>query len=359
MPVLIIAFTVIWSVVLPQRCAQATSAEEVVRKAASLSGAMRTAFLEEGAKKEGELVFYTSLSLTDYPKILPHFERKYPFVKINTYRSTPSGVFTRADTEARAGRHAVDVVGSAPVEMWELKQRRLSAPYVSPEHKALPPGSRDPEGYWQAFEITPLVTAFNTKQVSAADAPRTYYDLLDPKWKGRLSLGTEEYTWFNTLLETLGPKKGIEYMQALARQELQMPGSSSVMRVQLMLAGESAVAIAARGRRVTDYKKQGAPIDFRIMEPYAGEPNFVALMRRSPHPHAALLFIDWILSEEGQTRMVEAAGRIAIRKGIKHQPWVQELLQKDFVFLSPVSIGPSLKSVIEQYNKIFGVHRAK
>ena len=356
---LIVSLFIACSLVFSARAVEAASADEVVKKAAALSGAQRKAFLEEGAKKEGEIVFYTSMSLTDYPKILPHFEKSYPFIKTNTYRSTPSGVFTKVDTEARAGRHAVDVVGSASVEMWQLKQRKLSTAYLSPEQKAMPPGSRDPEGYWQGFEVTPLVAAFNTKQVPSADAPRSYQDLLHPKWKGRISLGTEEYTWFNILLESMGAKKGVEYMQALAKQELQMPGSSSVMRVQLMLAGESALTIAARGRRVTEYKSQGAPIDFRIFDPYGAEPNFVALMQRSSHPHAALLFIDWILSEEGQTRLAEVTGRISIRKGIKHKPWVQELFQKEFVFLGPSSIGPNLNSIIEQYNQIFGVRRTK
>lgn len=355
----IVSLFIACSLMFSARAVEAASADEVVKKAAALSGAQRKAFLEEGAKKEGEIIFYTSLSLTDYPKILPHFEKSYPFIKTNTYRSTPSGVFTKVDTEARAGRHAVDVVGSASVEMWQLKLRKLSTAYLSPEQKAMPPGSRDQEGYWQAFEVTPLVTAFNTKQVPSADAPRTYQDLLHPRWKGRISLGTEEYTWFNILLEFMGAKKGVEYAQALAKQELQMPGSSSVMRVQLMLAGESALTIAARGRRVTEYKSQGAPIDFRIFDPYGAEPNFVALMQRSSHPHAALLFIDWILSEEGQTRLAEVTGRISIRKGIKHKPWVQELLQKDFVFLGPSSIGPNLNSIIEQYNQIFGVRRTK
>ena len=119
------------------------------------------------------------------------------------------------------------------------------------------------------------------------------------------------------------------------------------------------VAIAARGRRVTEYKQQGAPIDFRILDPYAGEPNLVALMQRAPHPYSALLFIDWILSEDGQTRLADAAGRISIRKGIKHKPWVQELFQKDFVFLSPSSIGPNLTSIIDQYNQTFGIRRSK
>ena len=335
---------------------RAASVEEVVKKAAALSGAERKTFLEEGAKKEGEIVFYTSLSLTDYPKILPHFEKSYPFLKTNTYRATPSGLFTRVDTEARAGRFAADVIGSAPVEMWQLKQRKLSAAYLSPERRALQPGSFDADGYWQAFDVTPLNLAFNTKQVSAADAPRSYADLLNPKWKGRMSLGTEEYTWFNIMLESMGKAKGSEYMQALAKQDLAMPGSSSVMRVQLLLAGESAIAIAARGRRVSEYKQQGAPIDYRILDPYPGEPNFVTLVQRAPHPFSAILFIDWMLSEEGQTRMAEV-GRVSVRRGIKHRPWVQELLQKDFVFLSPSSIGPNLNDIIAQYDRIFGVQR--
>ena len=356
MPNIFHFLVVAWLLLSPWRSGSAATVEEVVKKAAALTGAERKTFLEEGAKKEGEVVFYTSLSLTDYPKILPHFEKSYPFIKTNTYRALPSGVFTRVDTEARAGRFAADVIGSAPVEMWQLKQRKLSAPYLSPERRALQPGSFDAEGYWQAFDVTPMALAFNTKQVSAADAPRTNADLLNPRWKGRMSLGTEEYTWFNIMLESMGKVKGTEFMQALAKQDLAMPGSSSVMRVQLMLAGESAIAIAARARRVSEYKQQGAPIDYRILDPYAGEPNFLTLMQRAPHPFSAVLFIDWMLSEEGQTRMAEV-GRLSVRRGIKHRPWVQELFQKDFVFLSPASIGPNLNDIIDQFNRVFGLQR--
>jgi iron(III) transport system substrate-binding protein len=342
---------------LAATAAFSATADESAKKIGSLAPAERRAFLEDGARKEGQLVLYTSISLTDYPKIVAAFENRYPFVKVNAYRSTPSGVFTRVETEARAGRYAADVVASAPVEMWELKKRGLSTAYLSPERKAMPAGSFDAEGYWQGFEVTPLVLAFNTRQVAPNAAPQSYEDLLNPKWKGKMSLGTEEYTWFNVTLEAMGRQKGTEYMRALARQQLHMPGSSSVMRVQLLLAGESAIAIAARGRRVTEYKEKSAPIDFRILEPYAAEPAFTALMQRATHPAAAILFIDWMLSEEGQTKISDDAGRISIRKGVKHKPWIQALFQKDFVFLSPSSIGPKLNEVIEQYNQIFGLQR--
>ena len=335
------------------------TAEETVKRIAGLSPAERKVFLEDGARKEGQLVFYTTLSLTDYPKIVAAFEARYPFIKIDVYRSTPSGVFTRIETEARAGRYAVDLVGAPPVEVWELKKRGLSTAYLSPERKAVPSGSYDAEGYWQAFEVTPLVLALNTRQVAPAERPQSYEELLNPKWKGRMSLGTDEYTWFNIMLEHMGKQKGMEYMQALARQQLHMPGSSSVMRVQLLLAGESAIAIAARGRRVAEYKDKSAPIDLRILDPYAAEPNLTALMLRGAHPCAAILFIDWILSEEGQTRISDDVGRIPIRKGVKLKPWIQELVRKDFVFLSPSSIGPKLNEIIDQYNQVFGLQRRR
>jgi len=337
----------------------AATVDETLRKIANLPPPQRKAALEEGARKEGQMVFYTSMSLSDYPKIMAAFEKAFPILKTNTFRSTPSGVFRRVDTESRAGRYAVDVVGSAPVEMWQLKQRKLSASYVSPERKAFPSGSYDAEGYWASFEVTPIVLAFNTKMVPPQEVPQHYEDLLHPKWRGKMSLGTEEYEWFDVMLAYMGRKKGLEYMKALAGQELHMPGSSSVMRVNLMMAGESAIAIAARGRRVTEYKEKGAPIDLRALDPYPGEPNSLALMHRAPHPHAAILFFDWILSEEGQTKISDLVGRISIRRSIKHKPRIQELFQKEFVFVNPSSIGPNLSEIMELYHQIFGLHRSK
>lgn len=341
------------------RAALAVTAGEVVKKIQGLAPAQRRAFLENGAKKEGQVVVYTSMSLTDYPKVLGAFEQAYPFIKTSAYRSTPSGVFRRVDTEARAGRFAADIVATAPVETWQVKLSQLSIPYAPPGREALFKGAFDGEGYWTAFDVTPIVLAFNTKMVSAQDAPKDYKDLLNPKWKGRMSLGTEDYEWFAVMADHMGKDKAVDYMKALAKQSLHMPGSSSVMRVQLLLAGESAIAIAARGRRVAELKQKGAPIDFRLLDPYAGEPTALSLVQRSPNPHAALLFYDWMISEPGQTQLSDLTGRIAVRKGIKHQSWVQELLQRDFVFLTPASAGTHLKEYMQLYHQIFGLHQAK
>jgi len=335
--------------------ANAATVDEALKSLRNLSGAQRKAALEAGARREGEVVWYTSMSLTDFPKIVGAFEKSNPSVKVKANRLTQSTVVTKIDTEARGGRYAVDVVGSAPVEIWELKRQGHSTAYPSPELKAFPAGSYDPQGYWSSFEVTPIVLAFNTKLVSREEAPQSYHDLLLPKWKGKINFGSDEYAWYSVMLDGMGKAKGLEYMRALARQQLHIPGSSSVMRVQLMLAGESALAVAARGRRVTEYKEKGAPIDYRILDPYPAEPNALALMGRSSHPHAAMLFIDWLLSEEGQSVMAQQIPRMTLRKGIKQIPRHQELYKKDFVFVNPASIGANLNELTASYQQIFNV----
>jgi iron(III) transport system substrate-binding protein len=261
----------------------------------------------------------------------------------------------KIDTEARAGRFLVDVVASAPMEMWELKQRGHSVSYLSPELKAFPAGSFDPQGYWSSTEVTPLVLAFNTGMVRSDEAPLSYQDLLLPKWRGKMNFGSDEYAWYSVMLDRMGKAKGLDFMKALARQQLHIPGGSSIMRLQLMLAGESAVTIAARGRRATEYKEKGAPIDYRLLDPYPGEPNGLALMRRAAHPHASILFIDWMLSEEGQTVLAQQVPRITLRNGIKQIPRHQELTKKEFVFVNPASIGPNLNELTASYQQIFKV----
>jgi len=333
----------------------AATVDEVVKSLRVVSVPQRKTLLEDGARREGEAIWYTSMSLTDFPKIVGAFERAYPFVKIAANRIAQSSMMPKIETEARAGRFAVDIVGSSPVEMWELKQKNLSASYLSPELKAFPVGSFDPQGYWSSTEVTPLVLAFNTQLVPPDEAPRSYQELLLPKWKGRMNFGSDEYAWYSVLLDGMGKAKGLDFMRALARQQLHIPGGSSIMRLQLMLAGESALVIAARGRRATEYKEKGAPIDYRLLEPYPGEPNGFALMRRSAHPYASILFLDWMLSEEGQTVLAQQVPRMTLRKGIKQIPRHQDLYKKEFVFVNPASIGPNLNELIASYQQIFNL----
>ncbi|MGZ8483377.1 MAG: ABC transporter substrate-binding protein [Candidatus Binatia bacterium] len=333
----------------------AATADEAAKSLRNLSAPQRKSLLEEGARKEGEAVWYTSMSLTDFPKIVGAFEKSHPYVRIKTSRLSQSSIMPKIETEARAGHHAVDLVASSPLEMWELKQRNFSTPYLSPELKAFPAGSFDPQGYWSSTEVTPIVLALNTKLVAPDDAPRSYQDLLNPKWRGKMNFGSDEYAWYSVLLDGMGKAKGMDFMRGLARQQLHIPGGSSIMRLQLMLAGESSMVIAARGRRATEYKEKGAPVDYRLLDPYPAEPLGFALMRRAAHPHASMLFIDWMLSEEGQTVLALQVPRITLRKGVKQIPRHQELYKKEFVYVNPAYLGANLTELIASYQQVFNI----
>src|SRR4029434_10787795 len=215
-PLLAIAIIVL-GVAFP---AGAATIDDALKNLRSLSPAQRKAVLEETARKEGEVIWYTSMSLTDFPKIVGAFEKTVPYVKIRTNRLSQSSVMPKIETEARAGRFAVDVVASAPMEMWKLKQKNLSTGYLSPELKAFPSGAYDPQGYWASTEVTPLVLAFNSRLVAPEDAPRTYQDLLQPKWRGKMNFGSDEYAWYSVMLDGMGKPKGLDFMKALARQQL-------------------------------------------------------------------------------------------------------------------------------------------
>lgn len=339
-------------------CGYAAAVDEVIQTISNLPAAQRRAALEQGARREAQIVFYTSVSAADVPKITAAFEASHPFLKVNAYRAQPSTLITRLETERRAGRDLADLVGSAPAQMWLLKQGKLARPYLSSERQAFPSGSYDREGYWAGFEVTPIVLAFNSKMVPAAEAPRAYDDLLKATWKGKMSLGNDEYEWYSVMLDSLGKKKGLDYMKALAKQDLNMVGTSSRMRVELMMAGEFAVSLAARGRRVVEFKEQGAPIDYRLFEPYPSVPNFIALMAHAPHPYASILFYDWLLSQEGQAALTQIP-RLTIRKGMKQKGRLQDLYQKDFVFVDPASLGANLKELMDTYDQIFGARPDK
>lgn len=343
---------------LSLRQGDAAPVDEVLQKISTLPAPQRKAALEQGARREAQIVFYTSVSAADVPKIAAAFEAAHPFLKVNAYRAQPSTLVNRLETENRAGRDLADILGSAPAQVWLLKQKKLSRPYVSPERQAFPAGSYDRDGYWVGFEVTPIVLAFNSKMVPAAAAPKNYEDLLKPSWKGKMSLGNDEYEWYSVMLDSLGKKKGLDYMKALAKQDLNMVGTSSRMRVELMLAGEFGVSLAARGRRVIEFKEQGAPIDYRLFEPYPSVPNFISLMAHAPHPHASILFFDWLLSQEGQSSLAQIP-RLTIRKGQKQKGKLQDLYEKDFLFVDPASLGAHLKELMEEYDQIFNARPGK
>jgi len=183
----------------------------------SLACAAESPALVEGASKEGRLVIYSLLAVPDHSRIVNHFREKYPFVEVSLTRPGASERITaRVLTETRAGRPLVDVIGISRLHMTALIQRSLIMNYESPERARFDPAFKDRSGFWTAFYVNPEVTAYNTRLIASAAAPKGYDDLLEPRWNGQLAFEQTAIEWFATLLRHWGEDKGLAFMRRLA-----------------------------------------------------------------------------------------------------------------------------------------------
>ena len=274
--------------------------------------------LIEAAKKEGALGYYTTMTLSQSKKLVDRFEQKYPPIKVELFRTGGDPLLNKIITEARGGLNAWDVTSGRGDMVLPLMENKLIAAYRSPESKKIPEDLVDKEGFWTAFYVNPYVLGFNTNLVKREKAPKTYEDLLNPKWKGgKISIDDEAYGLLIGLMDAWGKEKAVDYFRKLAAQQpVVMRGNTN--RVQLAVAGEYSliIAYAPTIQRETSH---GAPIDWVPLEPVAVQVNPVMVAARAPHPNAAKLFTDFVLSEEGQKMLVKFR-RIPVREDVEPDP---------------------------------------
>jgi iron(III) transport system substrate-binding protein len=273
----------------------------------------------DGAKKEGRLVLYTGMETDEANLFTQEFAKKYPFIRSEIFRSSGEKVQARFIVEHRANTHMADIFQTSIVQVYQLKNTGMLARYRSDEALAYPEGFKDPQGYWTAFYQIPYVIGYNTKLVAPKDVPSSYEDLLHPRWKGWIGLETEEYQWFYHWVQILGRDKGLDFMKKFAMQNLQMRKGHTLL-AQLVAAGEMALATVVYSNRVERMKASGAPIDWvRFKGPTITAINAIAIPDKAPHPNAARLFVDFVLSKEGQG-LLRGLRRIPARADVVPDP---------------------------------------
>jgi len=328
------------------------TAGQILAKLNNLSPEKRQKALIEGAKLEGELTIYSGMRQDQLVPFSKMFNKRFPFLKVNAFRVAGRRAVIKTQTEFRAGQHLVDVVNGRSTVGYALKMGGILDPYFSPQRKFIPAAYKDKEGYFPPLYVIPVVLGYNPNLVKPSEVPKRYEDLLDPKWKGKIFLDTEDFEWFTVLLNQFGREKGLKFMKKLAKQDLLLRRGRT-LQTQLLLAGERHMAVSLHAHTVLDFKEKGAPIDWTILDPFFAKVNVISLIRHAPHPHAAALYIDWALSEEGQSK-ITTFGRVVTRKGIKQR--FPELLNKEYIIVSAKMIGPDLARTIEEYQEIF--HRS-
>lgn len=270
-------------------------------------GADRERFLAERAKKEGSVVLYSTLTVNDQKALSEAFEKKYG-VKVLAWRGGSEKIVQRAITEARAGRHEADVFEMNGPQMEILYRERLLEELHSPAFKDLPPAAIPPHRHYAADRFVFFVLAWNTNLVKAAEVPNSYEEVLDPKWRGRLGLEATDVVWFAAVAKAMGEERGLAYFRRLAAMRPEMR-TSHILLAELVAAGEIPLTLTAYNNNVETLKKKGAPIEWKPLQPAFGRPSSIGLARHAPHPHAAALFVDFVLSSEGQ-EILRRANRV-------------------------------------------------
>ena len=264
----------------------------------------------EQARKEGEVVWYTAMNVPDAEVLRKPFNERYPFVRLTLLRSTGEKVRTRILTEAQAGRHTWDVVSFNLLDIDALNREGLLAQYRSPETaSAYPAGAV--EANRAAIYVRQYVIGYNTKLVKESEAPKSWEELLQPQWAGKLAIDESDVEWYAAMLDYWGRDKGTQFMRALARQKPQQRRGHNLL-TRLLVAGDFPLALI-HANEVEKEKQDGAPVEWvRTLDPVITSPSQVAIAEKAPHPAAARLFVDFLLSKEGQ-RLIESRGRVPAR----------------------------------------------
>jgi iron(III) transport system substrate-binding protein len=262
------------------------------------------------AKKEGELSVYHVYPAL--PVVMAAFTKKYG-IKVKPWRAGSEAVLQRVATEARAGRYEVDIVqNNAPENEAAHRENLLQAmqsPYLSDLLPEAVPAHRE----WAGITLDVWTAAYNTDMVKKEELPRTYRDLLSPRWKGRLGIEAFNHGWFATLLSAMGEKEGLKlFSDIVATNGISVRKGHSLLTA-LVVSGDVPFALTVYSWNPVQAKKKGAPIEGLALEPLIAQFSTIAVLKKAPHPNAAALFYDFMLSD-GQQLLAEANFVPAARK---------------------------------------------
>ena len=263
---------------------------------AALTGAERQKRLAEGAKKEGVVSIYTSMPLDDMAALTSAFEAKYG-VKAKVWRSGSEKILQRGLLEAKANRFEVDVFETNSPETEVLSREKVLIAGNSPFLNELIPQAIPSHKEWIATRLNIFTCAYNTKLVKKEELPKTYQDLLDPKWKGKLSVEADDSDWLAETVMKMGEEKGLALFREIARKNAVSVRKGHTLLSNLVASGEVPLALTVYNYKIEQMKNSGAPIDWFALDPTIARPNANGVARNAPHPHAALLFQDFELTE--------------------------------------------------------------
>src|SRR5215831_4351671 len=316
-----------------------------------------TQALIDAAKKEGQVNYYTSTDLPVAEKVAKAFEAKYAGISVHVERSGAERVFQRIGQEYASNIHAVDVVNSSDAAHFIVwKRDGMLLPFVPEDVARFPSEHRDVDGQFASFRVWLSIIAYNTNLVKAEDAPKSFADLLDPKWKGKIVKAHPGYSGtIMTATYQMQRDIGWDYFEKLAKQGVLQVQSSADPPKKLEL-GERAVMADGNEYNMFELKDAGKPVE--IVYPTEGSPLIVGpngLMKAAPNPNAARLFQNYCFSAEAQQFLIDVGGLRSMHPQTKEKPGRKPFGEIKKLKDDPAGVEKSAEEIKARYTKLFGV----
>ena len=284
--------------------AQAQSLPEL----AHYAGPDREQRLLEGAKKEGTLLLYTTFPSEYANQLIEPFEKRYG-IKVSHWRARSEIVLRKALAEGRAGGPTADVITIITPQLEALRREGLLQAVHTPNQKEHPAFAVPAHREWVAQVQHVFVHAYNTEKVRKEDLPRTWQDLLAPKWKGKLAIEADDHEWLASVIADLGEVEGVKLWRELVATNGMTVRSGHPLLTNLVASGEIPLALTVYQYSVEQAKKKGSPIDWFVIGPAVSITNGIGIPKKAPHPHSAILFYDYLLGEDAQ-RIIARIGYV-------------------------------------------------
>jgi iron(III) transport system substrate-binding protein len=322
-------------------------------------GADRDQRILDGARKEGQVTVYSSMIVDQALRpLVDGFQAKYPFMKAEYVRDDPPQQLQKVMAEARAGHMVADVLESTGLEV-PIRNANIDQPFWSPEIEAYEKAHTDPNNFWAPTRTSYLGACYNTNLVKPPEVPKSFQDLLDPKWRGKIA-------WSGTVIGAMlfitgvrnfmGEEKALEYLKKLSEQDIAPIASANRVVVDRVMAGEYALCLDAFLHHPIISARKGAPVTSLPLDPVLTVVSSVMLPKGPPHPYSAMLFIDYLLSKEGQQRL-QAADYFPARPDVPASPDLSAIIPSKIGlhenFISPEKMNADLPKSRSLYQELF------
>jgi iron(III) transport system substrate-binding protein len=327
----------------------AASIEDVLTSLKGLSAKERLARVESEARKEGRVHWASSTPQAWAEPALQIFRKRYPMIQVE-YRSQSGRVLAeRVIREYRAGKYDIDIVGTSIVTFAGMKDSGAIAPYLSPDAAQIRSNMKDPEGWWVGYFGDIQAIICNKNRVT--NAPIDWKDFLDPKWKGAFSIDDTRYEWFYALQKIYGAEEANRLITGF-RQNGAILRRGSTLRSQFVAAGEESCALGVYLGNVHLLLAKGAPVFYSVPEPAIMVPVINMMAKLPPHPYAAILLYDFILSPEAMGQYAGANAVVPAREGLRLTKEVEELQGKRFHVIDVEASSREYEKTVKEYSSL-------